>query len=118
MSARIQVGRFVFQLGSPDGMRADVAEQPAAGADEFRVALDQPPPVEQAPPVDEAIDEAESVTGKVEHAVELFTAVAQGRADDKLVLKEADALLAALERLDRERRYADVLRLARTLTSL
>ncbi len=116
--ARIRVGRFVFGIGSPAGTRADLAEGPAADATQLRLALGQPdvPTLDQA---EGAIEEAESVTGKVERALDLFTGVAQGRIlDDKVFQKQVDALLDALERLDREKRHSDALRLARAMASL
>ena len=85
---------------------------------QLRLALSQP----EVPTLDEAeaaIDEAESVTGKVERALELFTEVAQGRIlDDKIFQRKLDTLLDSLERLDREKRHSDALRLARALASV
>jgi hypothetical protein len=117
-SARIRVGRFVFQVGSPDGARADLAEGPPADTTQLRLALSQPEAGTLAE-VEEAIDQAESVTGKVERALDLFTDVARGRIlDDKVFQKQLDALLDALERADREGRHKDTLRLARALAAL
>ncbi len=116
--ARIRIGRFVFQIGSTAGTRADLAEGPATDPTQLRLALSQPdvPTLDQA---EEALDEAESVTGKVERALDLFTGVAQGRIlDDKGFQKQVDALLDALERLDRDGRHSDALRLARALAAL
>jgi hypothetical protein len=116
--ARIRVWRFVFEIGSPVGTRADLVEGPASDPTQLRLALSQPdvPALDQ---VEEALDEAESVTGKVERALDLFTGIAQGRVlDDKVVQKQVDALLDSLERLDREGRHSDVLRLARALAAL
>ncbi len=74
------------------------------GADpaDLAVALSQPGPSEALVVVEESLGEAASVTGRVERSLELFTAVAQGRVDRKVVLQEVDVLLGALERLDRE----------------
>ena len=118
VTGRIQIGRFVFELGAPEGTRADVATVPA-GADprELALALDQPVPTEVMGAPEQALADAESVTGKVEQALELFTACAQGRIDRGVALKQADALMSALERLDREGRYADCIRLGRALAS-
>jgi hypothetical protein len=119
ITGRIQVGRFVFEIGGPAGTRADPAPAPG-GADpaELAVALSQPGPADTLGVAEESLDEAASVTGRVEQSLELFTAVASGRVDRQIVLKEVDALLVVLERLDRQGRYADVFRLARTLTGL
>jgi hypothetical protein len=119
VTGRVQVGRFVLDVGSPAGMRADFAPGQAAESSALRVALSQPESPGALAGAEEAIDEAESVTGKVERALELFTALAQGRIlDRKVFLKEVDVLLGALERLDREGRHRDALRLARALAAL
>jgi tetratricopeptide (TPR) repeat protein len=119
VTGRVQIGRFVLEIGAPAGTRAVVAPE-TAGADpaELAVALGQPGPTDGLVAAEESLGEAASVTGRVERALELFTAVAQGRADRKVVLQEVDVLLGALERLDREGRYDDVFRLARALTGL
>ena len=119
VTGRIQVGRFVFEIGHPGGTRADLASK-AAGANPapLALALEQPDPPDVLTQAEEAVDEAASVTGRVERALELFTAVAQGQVDRKVVLKEVDVLIGALERADREGRYADVIRLARALAAL
>jgi hypothetical protein len=116
-SARVQVGRFVLQIGSPAGMRADFAHGEPVESSTLGAALSQPEPP-AALGAEQAIDDAESVTGKVERSLELFTALAQGNVDREFVLKETDALLAALERLDREGRHRDAIRLARALAAL
>lgn len=119
LTGRIQVGRFVLEIGSPAGTRAFVAPQPA-GADPvpLALALSQPGPPDALTQAEEAVGEAASVTGQVERALELFTAVASGRVDRNVVLKEVDVLIGALERADREGRYTDVIRLARALAAL
>jgi hypothetical protein len=119
VTGRIQVGRFVFEIGHPGGTRADIAPK-AVGANPapLALALDQPDPPDALTHAEEAVEEAASVTGRVERALELFTAVAQGQVDRKVVLKEVDVLIGALERADREGRYADVIRLARALAAL
>lgn len=109
----------MFAIGRQGGTRAELAAQPA-GADpaDLAVALSQPDPPDAVVEVERAVEEVESVTGRVERALDLFTAVAQGRVDQKTALKEVDALLGVLERLDREGRHSDVLRLARALAGL
>jgi hypothetical protein len=119
VTGRVQIGRFVLEIGSPAGTRAVVASE-TGGADpaEVAVALSQPAPPDTLAAAEASLGEAASVTGRVERALELFTAVAQRRADRAVVLKEVEVLLGALERLDREGRYSDVFRLARALTGL
>jgi hypothetical protein len=119
VTGRVQIGRFVLEIGAPPGTRAVLAPE-TTGADpaDLAVALSQPGPSEALVVVEESLGEAASVTGRVERGLELFTAVAQGRVDRKVVLQEVDVLLGALERLDREGRYDDVFRLARALAGL
>jgi hypothetical protein len=112
----MQIGRFIFEIGAPEGTRADLATV-AAGENpgELALALSQPPPT-GALTAEETLVETESVTGKVEQALELFTGYTQGRIDRAAAAREADALMATLERLDRQQRPADAFRLARPLT--
>jgi hypothetical protein len=119
VTARVQVGRFVLEIGAPAGTRAALATE-TTGADpaEVAVALSQPAPAGSLGAAEESLEEAASVTGRVERSLELFTAVASGRFDRGIVLKEVEAGLVMLERLDREGRYDDVFRLARALTGL
>ncbi len=119
LTGRIQVGRFVLEIGSPAGTRAfEAPEQAGADPVPLALALSQPGPPNALAQAEEAVGEAATVTGQVERALELFTAVASGRVDRNVVLKEVDVLIGALERADREGRYTDVLRLARALAAL
>jgi len=118
ITARIRVGRFVFDVGSPAGTRADPSPEPALDPAELQLALGQPDPPSLAE-AEAAIGEAESVTGRVERALELFTAVAKGQIlDPQFLRKESDSILAALDRADREGRHRDSIRLARALSRL
>jgi hypothetical protein len=114
---RVQIGRFIFEIGAPEGTRADLGTV-AAGENpgELALALSQPPPAGGTIGPEETLVETESTTGKVEQALELFTGYAQGRVDRTSAVKEADGLMATLERLDRQQRPADTFRLARSLT--
>jgi hypothetical protein len=113
----MQVGRFIFEIGAPEGTRADLATV-AAGENpgELALALSQPPPTGAMRGTEETLVETESVTGKVEQALELFTGYTHGRIDRANAAREADALMATLERLDRQQGPADAFRLARALT--
>jgi hypothetical protein len=117
VTSRMQIGRFIFEIGAPEGTRADLATV-AAGENpgELALALSQPPPAGATMGTEETLDETESVTGKVEQALELFTGLTQGRIDRASAAREADALMATLERLDHQQRPADAFRLARPLT--
>jgi PKD repeat protein len=68
--------------------------------------------------LEDALADASSVTGRIERALALFIDVAQGRRDLTALGEEADALLGLLERLDREKRLQEALRVARTLAML
>ena len=119
VTGRVQIGRFVFEIGHPAGTRADIAPEPGgASPAPLALALDQPEPPDALTHAEAAVEDAASVTGRVERALELFTAVAQGRVDRQVVLQEVDVLIGALERADREGRYADVIRLSRALAAL
>ena len=54
--------------------------------------------------LEEGVEEAGDVAGRVERALELTTALAEGRLDRQIVLREADALVGLLARLDRDGR--------------
>jgi hypothetical protein len=112
----MQIGRFILEIGAPEGTRADLATV-AAGENpgELALALSQPPPT-GALGAEETLVETESVTGKVGQALDLFTGYTQGRIDRTAATMEADALMATLERLDRQQRPADSFRLAHSLT--
>ena len=58
------------------------------------------------------------MTSKVEHTLALLEDVASGRIDIDSLSAEADALLGLLQRLDRTKRWDDVLRVARCLATL
>jgi hypothetical protein len=126
VTGRVQVGRFVLEIGAPAGTRAYLAPQtpegttvtPGEDPGELGLALAQPGPADVLGTAERSLGDAESVTGRVERALELFTAVATGRFDRQTVLKEVDVLIGVLERYDREGRYEDVFRLARALTGL
>jgi hypothetical protein len=119
VTGHVQAGRFVLEVGAPAGTRAHFDPAAATDSTPLRVALSQPSEPDVAAGVEEAVGEAASVTSHVERALELFTAVAQGRVlDRKILLKEVDVLIGALERLDREGRHRDALRLGRALASL
>ena len=71
----------------------------------------------------EALEElevtADAVTDRVEHANRLFKAAAEDRLlDPGLVTGEIGALLGLLDRLDREKRYAEEIRVAKALHGL
>lgn len=69
--------------------------------------------------IGDVVDEASEVTAKVERAVALFKGVAEGKVlDPEQLSTEIDAMLGLLERLDRQGRWREALRLARALSGL
>ena len=64
VTGRIQIGRFVFEVGAPEGTRADLATTPG-GADpgQLALALGQPGPTEIIGAAEQTLADAESVTG-------------------------------------------------------
>src|SRR5215468_4858926 len=103
VTGRLQIGRFIFEIGAPEGTRADPAAG-LGGADPgaLAVALREPMPTDLIGAAQESVAEAEGVTRRVERALELFTACAQGGMDRSQAIREADGLIDTLERLDRE----------------
>lgn len=64
------------------------------------------------------MEDASQVIGKMERAVTLFTAIAQGRLDPASISDEVDAVVGLLGRLDDEKRWEEALRFARSLAML
>jgi hypothetical protein len=120
-TGRVAVGRYTLDVGGAGGTIANQAP-PAEERDatELREALaveDTEPSV--ADQVEEAVDTAADVTGRVERAAQLVTDVAEGRIlNVKALTGEVDALVRLLTKLDQEGKYTDVLRLARSLSVL
>jgi hypothetical protein len=121
----VAVGRFVLELGAPTGTSISLSTESEhgdsrslaralkkAGADSNRksVAVDS---------FADAVDEASAATAGVERAEGLFRALAEGKVlDPRQLSGEIDALLDLVERLDREGRWREALRLARALSGL
>ena len=115
----VAVGQYVLTVGSPAGTILALAPQTesASSAAVFQ-ALTEPAPV-VVERLEELVEDSETVTGRAERAVELFTEVATGRILDRdVIVREVDSLLNLLQRLDRAGRHEDALRLARALSGL
>jgi len=119
---RVPVGRYELIPGDPAGTaivpRASQDEPRALAQAIARARKEQSPPPAGAALLEGAVQDASDVTSKVEHAVSLFTEIAQGRLDPASISDEVDALLDVLGRLDHEGRWEEALRLARSLASL
>lgn len=120
--ARVDLAGSVLVLGDPAGMTIAPADG-RGSADSLAQALAQErkerePAATGVAPLAGAVDDAAQVMGKVERAVKLFTEIAQGRLDPAAVSDEVDALVGLLGRLDRDERWAEALRMARSLAML
>ncbi len=62
--------------------------------------------------------DASEVSGKVQRIVGLFTEIAEGRRDPASISDEVDALCSLVQRLDRDGRWEESLRVARALAML
>jgi len=114
-TGEVTVGQYTLAVGGAGGTVADPAP-PEERSD--------PTPLRQAlateeSEVEQALGRLSEGTGRVERAAQLVTDVAEGRLlDPKVLSREVDALLGLLTRLDKEGKYSDVLRLARSLSVL
>ncbi len=103
---------YVLEVGGPSGMvvsRETRPEEPAP---------DREPKKDPSEAVEEIVDEASSVTTKVERADALYEDLADGSVELAQVDSAIDSLVGLLEHLDREGKHEDALRVARTLSKL
>jgi tetratricopeptide (TPR) repeat protein len=125
------VGRYAFEVGAYTGSFAQFAPassktdeaQARKNAAALRKALaqedDQPQRDIPLEAVEKLEDSADAVTDRVEHANRLFEALAEDRLlDPRLLTAEIGALLGLLDRLDREGRYEEEIRVAKALHGL
>jgi hypothetical protein len=113
----LTVGRYVMDVGAPEGMTVRHVRRRGEPPPELAAALahEERPPVGAA---EEAIEDASEVAAKVDRAATLFTRVAKGEIDIATIAGELDSLFALLGRLERAGRYKEALRLARVLARL
>jgi tetratricopeptide (TPR) repeat protein len=119
------VGKYALEVSAYAGSLAQFGSTPSrAGkaqarknAAALRAALAEPEePREPLEAVEKLEDTADAVTDRVEHANKLFKALAEDRLFDRnLLTGETGALLGLLDRLDREGRYDEEIRLAKAL---
>lgn len=119
--ARVAAGRYVLVVGDPAGN----ALKPTAGEAEPRPlaqAIAQARRERQRPlnagTLTSTVEDASQVMDRAEHAVTLFAELAQGRLSAAAAGVQVDALLGLLGRLDRDDRWKDELRVARSLAML
>ena len=116
------VGAYVLEVGADCRSFSRFAPRPEkenarALADAFEESErdDLSAPVAALEELDER---AADVTDKIEHAHALLKDVLSGRFDRAFVMREIDGLLGLSERLDRDGRYEEQVRLARALHGL
>ena len=121
----IVVGHYALDIGHPTGtIVSQSSSLDQAAADSLAQALREQKPAPEpekgaAEAAGDLVDEASTATAKVERAVAIGKGAAAGNVLDPAQLGlEADALLDLLERLDREGRAKEALRLARALSKL
>lgn len=123
----VDIGGYALEVGDPAGTLVKESTNPppeSAGAlSDLSDALEKEGDQEGDRTLGEAganlIAEASAETAKVEKAVTLGKGLARGEALDPAQLGlEVDAVLGLLERLDRQGRWTEALRLARALSTL
>lgn len=131
MTGSALVGKYGLEVGAYAGSSAQFAStrsradkaQARRNAAALRAALSEPDAPREPHAPREAVEKlertADAVTDRVEHANKLFQAVAENRLLDRSLLTgEIGALLGLLDRLDREGRYDEEIRLAKALHGL
>ena len=121
----VVVGRYMLEVGAPPGTSISLSAEPEQG---------DPQPLARAlkqgradgkqknagvGSVADAVDDASAATAGAERAVALFRGLAEGKVlDPRQLSGEIDTLLDLVERLDREGRWREALRLARALSGV
>lgn len=118
----VQIGTFTLQVGGAGGTVVQPGSTPATeGTSTLAQALVEPKPKEPTK-VDvaaETVEDAAGVTAKCERAVTLGKGVSEGKVFDPAQLgAEVGALLDLLEKLDRNGRHKEALKIARALATL
>jgi Divergent InlB B-repeat domain len=103
---------FVLELGQSAGAAVSREAKPKEPVGD-RVEKKDP-----AEAIEEIVDEASSVTTKVERGKALYEDLADGSLEVAQINNGIDALIGLLDRLDREGKHEDALRVARTLSKL
>jgi PKD repeat protein len=122
ITARVEIGRYVLELGNPAG--AAIAENPKGEKQSDTGSLSKalarsakehtPPSSKPSEPFKSNID----VKDKLKHALDLFNGLATGDLDAGTVSDEVDDLLGFLQRLDRDEDWREALSVARSLSML
>jgi hypothetical protein len=124
MTGTVAAGRYELEVGASPGTLVSWPAQPQEGDPRpLRRALKRGGDGRKrrtaaAGPLGDFGDIASEVTGKTERAAALFRALVEGNIDAKQLSGEVDALLELLERLDRDGRWQEALRLGRAICGL
>jgi Divergent InlB B-repeat domain len=117
--ASVDVGGY--RLGVGDAAGTVIAEGPApdvTGARALARALEQEEPRTLGEKAQKKVDTAAEVTAFTEEAVDIFKDVAAGDFDLRDVSGRVDLMLDVLQRLDKEGRWEEALRLGRALNGV
>jgi uncharacterized repeat protein (TIGR02543 family) len=115
--ASVYVGGYRLKVGDAAGTL--IAEAPApgeAGAGGLARALEQERERTLGEAAEKKVDTAAEVTAFTEEAVDIFRDVAAGEFDLRDVSGRVDLMLDVLQRLDKEGRWEEALRLGRALS--
>lgn len=113
VTGTVIVGRYVFEVGAPVGMRLTPAppkQTTSAGAVAEALARRDAAESARTPAaeLEEFADDASQATDAAEQAVRMFGRIAGGEAiDPSSIAIEINAVLRLLEHLNREGRYHD-----------
>ncbi|MGH2912873.1 MAG: hypothetical protein ACRDJ3_10425, partial [Solirubrobacteraceae bacterium] len=122
VAGRVSIGGYRLLLGDPAGatiVPASGESEPSALTQALAQAgRERKPAPDAVDRLESTVEDASQVTRGVERATTLFTEIAQGRLDPSSVSSEVDALVGLLRRLDRDERFDDALRVARSLAAL
>jgi hypothetical protein len=117
----VRAGDYLLRVGGSGGT---IVESGAGAADDSLESLAQALQAgdgkrSAVDAVADTVNDAAAVTGKIERAVALGKGAAEGKAlDPEQLVIEVDSLVGLLERLDREGRWKEALRLARAVSTL
>lgn len=116
------IGRYALILGDPDGTGIEQIADHGNARPLARAIARSPKERERQPSATETLEQgaegANEVADKIELALTLFREIAERRIDPGAIGDQIDVMLDLLQRLDREKRWAEALRMARALSKL
>lgn len=117
----MKIGRYALVVGDPDGTAIErIADRGDARPLIRAIAHRRKREHSRGPSesLEKGVDDADEVADKIELALTLFREIAEHRIDASSIGDQVNALLDLLQRLDREKRWTEALRLARALSKL